>query len=65
MQLATNGNDTGGKFATGIIDTSGDLRISPRILKEIQNYPNVIFSGLGEDDLWKKSEAKNLETLSF
>jgi hypothetical protein len=42
-----------------------DLRISPRISKEIQNYPNAIFSGLGEDDLWIKSEAKHLVTLSL
>ncbi len=42
-----------------------DLRISPRIFKKIQNDPRVIFRGLGEDDSCKKSEAKNLVTLSL
>jgi hypothetical protein len=42
------------KFAAGVVETSGkvhlDLRISPLILEKIQNDPNVIFRGLGEDD---------------
>jgi hypothetical protein len=42
-----------------------DLRISPRIFENILNDPNVIFRGLGKDDLWKKPEAKTLETLSL
>ncbi len=42
-----------------------DLRISPRISEKIRNDPNVIFKGLGEDDSWKKPEAKNLVTLSL
>ncbi len=37
-----------------------ELWISPRIFAKIQNDPNVIFSGLGEDDSRKKSEAKIL-----
>ncbi len=35
-----------------------DLQISPRIFETIWNDPNVIFRGLGEDDSWKKLEAK-------
>jgi hypothetical protein len=54
--------DTGGKFATGVINTGDtgkkfatgvlrlDLRISPQILDKIQNGPNVIFRSLGKDD---------------
>ncbi len=42
-----------------------DLRISPQIFKTIRNDPSVIFRGLKEDDSWKKSEAKNLVTLSL
>jgi hypothetical protein len=55
--------DTGGKFAAGVVDTGGnlppvsltpvvhlDLRIYPRIFEKNRNDPNVIFSGLGEDD---------------
>jgi hypothetical protein len=42
-----------------------DLRISPRIFEKIWNDPNVIIRGLGEGDSWKKSEAKNLMTLSL
>jgi hypothetical protein len=55
------------KFAAGVVDTSGkfDLRISPQIYFKTQNDPSVIFRGLGEDDSLKKSEAKNLVTLSL
>ncbi len=35
-----------------------DLRISPRIFQIIQNYPKVIFRGLGEDESCKKPVAK-------
>ena len=35
------------------------------VLKKIRKDPNVIFWGLGEDDSWKKPEAKNLVTLSL
>ncbi len=42
-----------------------DLRISPRIFEKIRNDYNVIIRGLGEGDSWKKSEAKNLVTLSL
>jgi hypothetical protein len=38
------------KFATGIVDVHLDLQISPRIFRKIPNDPNVIFSGLREDD---------------
>ncbi len=70
--------DTGGKFATGVVETGGnfppvsltpvvhlDLRISPRIFEKIRNDPNVIIRGLREGDSSKKSEAKNLVTLSL
>ncbi len=42
-----------------------DLRISPRIFEKIRNDAKVIIRGLGEDDSWKKPEAKNLVTLSL
>ncbi len=32
-----------------------DFWISPRIFDKIWNDPDVIFRGLGEDDLWKKN----------
>jgi hypothetical protein len=45
------------KFASGVVDTGGnlpvvhlDLRISPRIFEKIRNEPIVIFRGLGEGD---------------
>ncbi len=34
------------------------LRISPRIFGKIQNDPNIILGGLGEDDSWKNPNAK-------
>jgi hypothetical protein len=37
-----------------------DLRISPRIFEKICNETYIIFRGLGEDDSWKKPEAKIL-----
>jgi hypothetical protein len=53
----------GGKCATGVVDTGSkfptlvvvpvvylDLLISPQIFVKLQNDPNVIFRGLGEDD---------------
>ncbi len=48
----TGGFATGGKFATGVVDTGVhlDLRISPRIFEKIRNDPNVIIRGLGEGD---------------
>jgi hypothetical protein len=76
--FATGVVDTGGKFATGIKNTSEtggklptvslipavhlDLRISPRIFEKIQNGPNGILWG------WvklthEKPEEKNLFTL--
>ncbi len=42
-----------------------ELRISPRIFEKIRNSPNVIIRGLGETDSRKKTEAKNLVTLSL
>jgi hypothetical protein len=66
------------KFAASVVETGGnlppvsltpvvhlDLRISPRIFEKIRNDSNVIISGLGEGDSWKKPEAKNLVTLSL
>ncbi len=46
FQLFTVGINTGGKFATNIVDTGG----TPRIFEKIRNEPNVIFWGFGEDD---------------
>jgi hypothetical protein len=61
--FATGVNNTGGKFAAGVVDSGGnllpvsltplvhlDLRISPRIFEKIRNDPNVIIRGLGEGD---------------
>ncbi len=42
-----------------------ELRISPRIFEKIRNGPDGIIRGLGETDLRKKPEAKNLVTLSL
>jgi hypothetical protein len=55
--------DTAGKFATGVVDTGGnlppvsltpvvhlDLQISPRIFEKFRNDLNVIIRGLGEGD---------------
>jgi hypothetical protein len=42
-----------------------DFPISPRIFEKIQKDPNDIIRGLGEDDTRKKTEAKNLVTLSL
>jgi hypothetical protein len=42
-----------------------ELRISPRIFEKIRNSPKVIIRGLGETDSRKKTEAKNLVTLSL
>jgi hypothetical protein len=41
------------------------LQISPRVFKKIQIGSNGILGGLGEDDSCKKTEAKNLVTLSL
>jgi hypothetical protein len=42
----------GGKFATGVIDTGGAPSLASITMnfRKIQNDPNVIFGGLGEDD---------------
>ncbi len=45
--------DTDGKFATGVVGTSGAPWISPRIFEKIRNYHNIIFRGLWEGDSWK------------
>jgi hypothetical protein len=42
-----------------------DLQISPQFFEKLQNFPNAIIRGLGEDDSRKKPGAKNLVTLSF
>ncbi len=41
------------------------LQISPRVFGKIRNDPNVIFGGLGEDDSWKKPEAKTSNSPSL
>jgi hypothetical protein len=55
------------KFDAGVVDTGGapSLAKPPQIYEKIWNDPNAIFGGLGEDDSWKKPEAKNLVTLSL
>jgi hypothetical protein len=68
--------DNGGKFATVsmtpvansplvslILVVHLHLRISPWIFRKIWNDPSVIFGGLGEDDSWKKPEAKSCDTV--
>jgi hypothetical protein len=69
--IDSNGNfATSVKIAIGINDTSGttvvhlDLQISQLIKKKYWNDPNVIFRGLGKDELWKKTK-KHLVTLSL
>jgi hypothetical protein len=42
-----------------------ELRIFQLIFEKIRNGPNGIIRGLGETDLGKKPEAKNLVTLSL
>jgi hypothetical protein len=46
-------------FATGVLVpvVHLDVRISPQIVEEIQNDPNVIFRGVGKM-IHKKPEAK-------
>ncbi len=58
--------DVVGKFAAGVVDMGGEpwlANISANFRK-IRNDPNAIIRGLGEDDSRKKTEAKNIETLS-
>ncbi len=54
-------------FATSVVDTGGAPRLAniSANFQKIWNGPRVIFRGLGEEDSWKKSEAKNLVPLSF
>ncbi len=69
-KFATGINNTssiGGKFAAGVVDTGGApwlANISANFWK-IWNDPIAILRGLGEDDSRKKSEVKNLVTLSL
>ncbi len=64
-KYATGVVDTGGKFATGVVDTGG----APWLANISENFRNflklMLILGLGEDDSWKKPEAKNLMTLSL
>ncbi len=64
--------DTGGKFAAGVVDTGGNFAGDAPWLADISanfqqiwNGRNGILWGWGETDSWKKSEAKNLVTLSI
>ncbi len=41
------------------------MQISPRIFEKIRIDSHAIFRGLGEDYLFKRSDAKNLPTLSL
>jgi hypothetical protein len=45
--------DIGSNFPTGVVDevVHLDMEISLQIFAKIQNDPNVIFRGLGEDGL--------------
>ncbi len=54
------------KFDAGVIDGAPWLaNLSADFCEKIWKDPNVIFKGLGEDDSWKKPEAKYLVTLSL
>ncbi len=44
-------------FLTPLINIHS--RISPQIFKKIWNGPNGILRGLGDTDLWKKSDVEN------
>jgi hypothetical protein len=59
--------DTGGKFATGVVDAGGApwLAKVSAIFEKIRNGPNGILWRWVETDSWKKPEAKNLVTLSL
>jgi hypothetical protein len=41
-----------------------NLRIAPRIFEKME-ISLMLYQGLGEDDSWKKHEARNLVTLSL
>ncbi len=70
-------SDTGGEFASGVVDTGGlaaivvDTSGAPWLANNSVNFRNfkmtlMLFSGAGgEDDSWKKPEAKNLVILSL
>ncbi len=59
--------DIGGKFATRVFDTGGApwLANFSENFRKNRNGPNGILLGWGETDSWKKTEAKNLVTLSL
>ncbi len=63
--VETRGN--GGKLPPVLLTpvVHVDLRISPRIFAKIRNDPNAIFRGFGKMLYEKKTEAKNLVTLSL
>jgi hypothetical protein len=55
------------EFAASVVETGGApwlANISANFRKKLER-PNVIFRGLLEVNSWKKSEAKNLVTLSL
>ncbi len=54
-------------FVAGVVDTGGASSLADIsvIFRKLRKDPNIIFGGLGEDDLWKKPEAKHLMTLSL
>jgi len=63
--LALTLNDTGGKFATDVIDIGGApwlTNISASFLEKNRNDPNAIFRGLGKDDIWKNPKQKSRDT---
>jgi hypothetical protein len=50
------------KFAASVVHIGGApwlANISMNFRKKLK-WPNVIFTGFGEDDSWKKPEVKNL-----
>jgi hypothetical protein len=65
-KFATGVIDTSGKFAARVVDIGGApwLECLREFSRKIWNGPNGILWGWGETDPWKKSEAKNLVTLS-
>jgi hypothetical protein len=67
LYMYNNTGGTGGKFTTGgLLNRCCTLTCEYLAnFRKIRNDPNFIFMGLGEDDSWKRSEAKNLVTLSL
>jgi hypothetical protein len=50
--------DTSGKFAASVIETGGAPWLAKNFWKNLKWPPNVIYSGLGEDDSRKNLQQK-------